>query len=119
MKLLAIDDLADNLVSLAALLRACLPGCETETAPSGREGIEKARAFQPDAILLDIQMPEMDGFETCLALKEDPFTRHVPVIFLTARNDDPASRIRGLEIGGDAFLTKPVDPGELTAQAEG
>jgi len=118
MRLLAIDDLPDNLVSLTALLRACLPGCETATATSGREGIEKARSFRPDAILLDIQMPEMDGFETCRVLKEDPDTRHVPVIFLTARNDDPASRIRGLGIGGDAFLTKPVDPGELTAQVK-
>ena len=115
MRLLAIDDLADNLVSLSALLRVVLPGCVTATASSGREGIEKARSFQPDTILLDIEMPGMDGFETCRELKADPATRHIPVIFLTARGTSTTSRVRGLEIG-DAYLAKPVDPGELTAQ---
>lgn len=118
MKILAIDDLADNLVSLSALLRTFLPGCETETAQSGKEGIEKARISQPDTILLDVQMPGMDGFEVCRVLKKDPATCHIPVIFLTAQNTDSASRIRGLEIGGDAFLSKPVDPGELMAQVK-
>lgn len=118
MKILAIDDLADNLVSLSALLRTFLPGCETETAQSGKEGIEKARISQPDTILLDVQMPGMDGFEVCRVLKKDPVTCHIPVIFLTAQNTDSASRIRGLKVGGDAFLSKPVDPGELMAQVK-
>ncbi len=116
MRILAIDDRADNLVSLAAMLRTYLPGCEVATALSGEEGVEKARAFDPDTILLDIQMPGMDGFETCRILKSDPAARHIPIIFLTAQNTDPASRIKGLEIGGDAFLAKPVEPGELMAQ---
>ncbi len=118
MRLLAIDDVPDNLVALSALLRTYLPGCDVETASSGLEGIAKARSREPDTILLDIQMPGMDGFEVCRLLKEDPLTRHVPIVFLTARNADSASRIRGLEIGGDAFLSKPVDPGELTAQVK-
>ena len=116
MKLLAIDDKPDNLVALAAMLRTYLPGCEVATARSGSAGVEKARAFEPDTILLDIQMPGMDGFEACRILKGDPATRHIPIIFLTAQNADPASRIHGLEIGGDAFLAKPVEPGELMAQ---
>lgn len=116
MRILAIDDNEDNLVSVEALLRSCLPGSETETALSGPEGIEKARTFQPDTILLDVRMPGMDGFETCRVLKQGTATRHIPVIFLTAQQGDAASRIRGLEIGGDAFLTKPVDSAELTAQ---
>jgi PAS domain S-box-containing protein len=116
MKILAIDDNADNLISLAAMLRAFLPGCATATAISGTTGIEQARAFQPDTILLDIQMPGVDGYQTCEALKRDPATRHIPIIFLTARKTDSASRIQGLELGGDAFLTKPVEPGELLAQ---
>lgn len=116
MKILAIDDVAGNLVSLSALLRTYLPGCETETASTGLEGIEKARSFQPDAILLDIQMPGMDGYEVCKALKGESSTGHIPVIFLTAQSTDSVSRIRALEIGGDAFLAKPVDPAELTAQ---
>lgn len=116
MRILAIDDNADNLVSVVALLRSCLPGCETETARSGPEGIEKARAFQPDTILLDVRMPGMDGFEVCRVLKGDPATCHIPVVFLTAQQGDSQSRARGLEIGGDAFLTKPVETAELTAQ---
>ncbi|MHB1047921.1 MAG: PAS domain S-box protein [Thermoanaerobaculia bacterium] len=116
MRILAIDDNADNLVSVEALLRACLPGCETSCARSGPEGIEKARELQPDTILLDVRMPGMDGFEACRILKQDPATRHIPVVFLTAQQGDAAARIHGLEIGGDAFLTKPVEAGELTAQ---
>ncbi len=116
MKLLAISDDADSLVSLAVMLQTYLPGCGMATALSGEEGVEKARAFDPDTILLDIQMPGMDGFEVCRILKGDPATRHIPVIFLTGRNTDPATRIRGLETGGDAFLAKPVEPGELMAQ---
>lgn len=116
MRILAVDDNSDNLVSVTALLNAYLAGCETETATSGPEGIEKARTFQPDVILLDIQMPGMDGFETCRILRQDPESGHVPVVFLTACGTDAARKIRGLECGGDAFLAKPVEPGELTAQ---
>ena len=116
MKILAIDDNPDNLVSLTAILRGFLPDCHIRTALSGASGIEKARGFQPDTILLDIQMPGMDGFAVCQALKSDPATQHIPVIFLTAMSTDPASRIRGLEIGGDAFVAKPIEPGELMAQ---
>ncbi len=116
MKVLVIDDNNDNLVSLTAMLRNFLPGCQTLTALSGREGIDKARTFGPDTILLDIQMPDMDGFQVCRALKTDPATCHIPVIFLTAQSTNPSSRIHGLEIGGDAFLAKPVEPGELMAQ---
>lgn len=116
MRILAIDDNADNLVAIEALLKSCLPGCETQTAHSGPEGIEKAGAFQPDTILLDVRMPEMDGFEACRRLKGDPATCHIPIIFLTAQQGDSQSRARGLEIGGDAFLTKPVETAELTAQ---
>jgi PAS domain S-box-containing protein len=116
MRILAIDDNADNLVSIEALLKSCLPGCETETARSGPEGIEKARTFQPDTILLDVRMPGMDGFESCRVLKGDPATCHIPVVFLTAQQGDSQTRARGLEIGGDAFLTKPVETAELTAQ---
>lgn len=116
MKILAIDDNVDNLVALEGLLRSCLPGCETRTASSGPEGIEMAREFQPDTILLDVRMPGMDGFEVCRALKGDGATRHIPVVFLTANPGDRSGRVHGLEIGGDAFLEKPVETAELTAQ---
>ncbi len=116
MRVLAIDDNADNLVALEALLRAYLPGCQTATARNGPEGLEQASRFQPDVVLLDIQMPGMDGFEVCQALKASGVTRHIPVVFLTAQGSAPATRIRALEAGGDAFLSKPVEPGELMAQ---
>ncbi len=116
MKILVIDDNRDNLVSVTAMLRNYLPGCETETAESGTDGIGKARSFLPDTILLDIRMPGLDGYQVCRIIKSDSDLRHIPIIYLTAVDSDPASKIKGLESGGEAFLTKPVDPGELMAQ---
>jgi CheY-like chemotaxis protein len=118
MKLLAIDDLRDNLLTLGALIKIFIPTATLETALSGAEGIHKARAIQPDAILLDILMPEMDGFETTRRLKADPVTCHIPVILLTALKTDSAGKVKGLESGADAFLTKPIDESELVAQVK-
>jgi len=64
-KILAIDDKKDNLVSISALLKYLIPGCNVITAKSGPEGIEKAKIESPDTILLDIKMPGMDGYEVC------------------------------------------------------
>jgi len=115
-KILAIDDKMDNLITLSALLKNLMPDCAVITAQSGRGGIEKARAELPDAILLDVKMPDMDGFETCRRLKSGERTRHIPVIMITAIRTDPQSRIKGLEIGADAFLAKPIDEYELVSQ---
>ncbi|MCP3939952.1 MAG: response regulator [Desulfobacteraceae bacterium] len=114
--ILAIDDKQDNLLSLSALLKSTIPGCRIVTALSGGQGIKKAKTQNPDIILLDVHMPEMNGFETCRILKSDHGTKHIPVIMLTAVKTDPESRIKGLEIGSDAFLSKPIDQFELTAQ---
>ena len=115
-KLLIIDDEKDNLTSITALLRNYLPSCETLTAQSGAEGIKIAKSENPDAILLDIIMPKMDGYEVCKRLKEDESTKHIPIVMITAIMTDPESRIKGLELGADAFLAKPIDPTELIAQ---
>ncbi len=115
-KILAIDDKRDNLTALAALLKALMPECSVIVAQSGPEGIEKAQREQPDTILLDIHMPGMDGFETCRRLKADERTRHIPVVMITAVRTDGPSRIKGLEAGADAFLSKPVDEQELVSQ---
>jgi len=115
-KILAIDDKLDNLVTLSALLKNLMPSCAVITAQSGMEGIEKAGSELPDAILLDVRMPDMDGFETCRRLKSDETTKHIPVIMITAIKTDPQSRIKGLEIGADAFLAKPIDQYELVSQ---
>jgi len=117
-KILLIDDKKDNLISFSAIIKEFLKGTSVITAESGKEGIEKAVKGQPDLILLDIIMPKMDGFETCKRLKEREITKHIPIIFITAIKTDSDSRIRGLEIGADAFLNKPIDPAELIAQVK-
>ncbi|NQU84876.1 MAG: PAS domain S-box protein [Mariniphaga sp.] len=115
-KILVIDDKKDNLTTIEALLKIKLPGCKILTALSGKEGIEIANKEQPDTILLDIIMPGMDGYEVCKRLKENESTKHIPVVMITAIKTDPESRIKGLDMGADAFLSKPIDQGELSAQ---
>jgi len=115
-KILAIDDKRDNLVTLSALLKNLMSDCAVIAAQSGLEGIGKAKTELPDAILLDVKMPEMDGFETCRRLKIDESTKHIPVIMITAIKTDPQSRIKGLECGANAFLAKPIDQSELVSQ---
>ncbi len=86
------------------------------TASSGTEGLDTAAAEIPNVILLDIIMPGMDGYSVCRKLKADKELCDIPVVFITAITGDKDSRIRALECGGDAFLSKPVDESELTAQ---
>lgn len=114
--ILVIDDKKDNLVTMKALLKNLIPGCVILTAQSGEEGLALTLAEKPDTIILDVKMPGMDGYQVCKALKSDPETGNIPVIFLTAIKTDTASKVEGLKIGADAFLTKPVDPAELEAQ---
>jgi PAS domain S-box-containing protein len=117
-KILAIDDKMDNLVTLSALLKNLMPDCTVVTTQSGIEGLKEAKAGQPDVILLDVKMPDMDGFETCCRLTSDEATRHIPVIMVTAIKTDPESRIKGLEIGANTFLAKPIDEYELVSQVK-
>lgn len=116
LKILAIDDQRDNLVTLKAVLGDALPGCRLLTALDGLHGISLAQAEDPDAILLDIIMPDMDGFEVCRRLKAEDRVRDIPVIFLTAMGTDRALRVEALEAGAEAFLAKPPDEQELVAQ---
>jgi CheY-like chemotaxis protein len=113
---LAIDDKADNLVTLSALLKMTMPDVTVQTAQSGQEGIDKAKAALPDVILLDVVMPGIDGYDVCQRLRADSATRHIPIVLLTALATDAQSRIGGLRAGADAFLAKPIDEGELCAQ---
>lgn len=115
-KILAIDDQSDNLVTLKAIDKTHLKNCGLLTATSGREGIDLAISEKPDVILLDVIMPGLDGFEVCSILKANPETRHIPVIILTAIKTDAESRVKGLNLGADAFLPKPIDAIELAAQ---
>lgn len=114
--ILAIDDNQDNLVTISALLKLLIPSSDVITASSGEEGIHKAITGHPDTILLDIHMPGMDGFDTCRELKIIEATAHIPVIMLTAVRTDSKSRVRALDLGADAFLSKPIDEAALAAQ---
>lgn len=117
-RILAIDDNLDNLITLQAMLKLLIEDCEIFTATSGRQGIEMAMEEQPDTILLDIHMPGIDGFETCRLLKQNSSTSHIPVIILTAISTDSKSRVKALELGADAFLSKPINETELAAQVK-
>ena len=117
-KILAIDDKEDNLISLSAILKSFIPGCAVITALSGLEGIEKAKDESPDTILLDIIMPDMDGYEVCKRLKENKNTKHIPVIMISGILTGPTNLIKGLDIGADAYLTKPIDEHVLIAQVK-
>jgi response regulator RpfG family c-di-GMP phosphodiesterase/putative methionine-R-sulfoxide reductase with GAF domain len=116
LKILAIDDIPDNLISLKAVIRDAFRDAKIFTASNGREGIELARREEPTVILLDIVMPGMDGYEVARIMKADEQLKHIPLIFLTALKTDKKSRIKALEIGAEAFLAKPIDETELTAQ---
>ncbi len=115
-KVLAIDDNPDNLISIKALIKESFPFAQIFTALNGIQGIEIAAAHDPDVILLDIVMPDMDGFEVCKKLKADEALKDIPVVFVTALKSDKQSRIYALECGAEAFLAKPMDESELTAQ---
>ncbi len=116
-KILVVDDNNDNLVVLKALLTEAFNNIKIFLALSGQEALKLALSEEPDVIILDIVMPEMDGFEVCQQIKSNESTKFIPVVFLTAHNDKH-SKIKALEIGADAFLSKPVDEAELTAQVK-
>jgi diguanylate cyclase (GGDEF)-like protein/PAS domain S-box-containing protein/putative nucleotidyltransferase with HDIG domain len=113
--ILAIDDNPDNLLTLKALLSEPFPELTVLTATSGSEGLVLAASQMPDVILLDIVMPGMDGYAVCRALKADPQFCDIPIVFVTAIGQQRESRIKALECGAEAFLTKPIDESELTA----
>ncbi|MBU2554659.1 MAG: response regulator [Bacteroidetes bacterium] len=115
-KILVIDDIRDNLITLKALIRESFPGIEILLAQNGKDGLLMAREQNPDVVLLDILMPEMDGFEVCRLFKSDPVLVDIPVLFVTALKSDRNNRVKALEVGAEGFLTKPVDEVELSAQ---
>ncbi len=90
-------------------------GYETSTATNGTEALESIAADPPDLVLLDVMMPDIDGITVCRMLKDDPKTRLIPVVIMTALNAQE-DRIRGIEAGADDFLSKPVDDRELIAR---
>ena len=104
-KILAIDDTPANLMTLGAALSK---NYELHFAASGQEGLDQALSTLPDLILLDVMMPEMDGYEVCRRLKADEHLACIPVVFVTALTDI-GNEAKGLEVGAVDFLTKPIN----------
>src|SRR3954469_13902761 len=112
-RILVVDDIAANVRLLEAKLAA--EYFEVVTASSGPEALEIINRNVPDIVLLDVMMPEMDGFEVCTRIRANAKTRFLPVVMVTALSD-PSDRVRGLEAGADDFLTKPVNDLALFAR---
>src|SRR6201992_2096640 len=112
-RILVVDDVAANVKLLEARLSA--EYFDVLTASSGAEALSICARAECDMILLDVMMPDMDGFEVCRRLKSTPATHFIPVVMVTAL-DSPSDRVRGLEAGADDFLTKPVSDVVLIAR---
>jgi CheY-like chemotaxis protein len=115
-KALLVDDRKENLTALAALLQG-LP-VEPVSVTSGEAALKKLLVDDFAVIMLDAQMPEMDGFETANHIKARERTRHIPIIFLTAADRDAQLALRGYAVGAVDYLTKPVDPFVLRAKVD-
>ena len=112
-RVLVVDDIPANVKLLEARLSA--EYFDVVTASGGRQALEICERAECDIVLLDVMMPDIDGFEVCRRLKANPATHFIPVVMVTAL-DSPADRVRGLEAGADDFLTKPVSDVVLIAR---
>ncbi|MFM7106687.1 MAG: response regulator transcription factor [Flavobacteriales bacterium] len=104
-KILLVDDEKDILELVGFNLEK--EGFEVHTASDGRKALEIARKIQPDLVLLDVMMPEMDGMETCREMRDDPKLKNVMIAFLTARGED-YSQLAGFDAGADDYIQKPI-----------
>ncbi len=114
-KILIVDDEVYILHILDFSLGA--EGYEVITAADGEEALAKARGEKPDLVVLDVMMPKVDGFEACRRLKNDPETRELPVILLTAKGRE-VDRKMGIEVGADDYMVKPFSPSKLIQKIE-
>lgn len=114
-KILVVDDEPDVTDLVAYHLKA--KGFHVETVNDATASISKARAYQPDLLILDIMMPDLSGIQICRILRADPKLSKVPIIFLTAKAE-PHDRIEGLESGADDYMGKPFSPKELVLRVE-
>jgi diguanylate cyclase (GGDEF)-like protein len=111
--ILIVDDNPTNLSVLSIALKAA--GYRTRVAMDGESAIEQVQVDAPELILLDVQMPGIDGFETCLRLKANPVTQDIPIIFITA-SVDLDNKVKGLSIGAVDYITKPFQKEEVLAR---
>jgi CheY-like chemotaxis protein len=110
---LLVEDTLDTLEAFTHFLRGT--GFRVETATDGRQAVDKARALLPDVVVMDLALPELDGWEATHRIKSDPLTRHIPVVAFTGHAFQQ-SKESARQAGCDAFLIKPLDPAQLVAE---
>ena len=115
-KILIVDDEPDAVELIEFNLKAA--GFDVLTAADGAQALRHARSRQPDLIVLDVMLPELDGLQVCKALRHDPATANIPIIMLTAKAAE-IDRVLGLELGADDYVTKPFSPRELVLRVKG
>jgi len=114
-KILAVDDDPDQLRAVCGCLSDA--GYVTSTARNGHEALEKARSVSPDLIVMDLAMPQLDGYSVCVKLRKDADTASIPVLLLTGFSSDFARRT-GFDAGASDYLVKPFNPEELVSKVE-
>jgi CheY-like chemotaxis protein len=114
--ILVVEDNLDNYELVRTILD--LAGYDTFLAVNGRDGVTAARKQKPDLILMDMSLPEMDGWDATKLIRQDPETAHIPLIALTVHTL-PIERKRAMDAGVDAYLPKPYDAGQLIRLVEG
>src|SRR5690348_5053019 len=112
-RILVVDDTPANIQALAAILKE--QGYQISVATNGKQALDAMAKVQPDLILLDVMMPEMDGFETCRRLKASEQWQQIPIIFLTAKTDT-TDIVQGYELGAMDYVAKPFNAHELLAR---
>ncbi len=114
-KILIVDDDMDNLKLIGLMLQR--QGYEVSAASTGGQALTKIAGDQPDLVILDVMMPDMNGYEVCRRLRTNPGTKHIPIIMFTAKTliDD---KVAGFEAGADDYLTKPTHPAELASRIQ-
>ena len=112
-RILVVDDTPANIQTLAATLKP--QGYQVSVATNGQQALEVMSRIQPDLILMDIMMPEMDGFEACERIKATPAWHEIPIIFLTAKTET-ADLVMGFELGAVDYVAKPFNAHELLAR---
>lgn len=115
-RVLVVEDTPENLLLMSYLLKAF--GHEVSVATDGRQGVAMAEQTSPDVVVMDLQMPVMDGFQAALQLRSDPSTRSLPLIAVTA-SAMVGDREKILSAGFDGYIAKPIDPESFVAEVEG
>ena len=114
-KVLIVDDNSEYLALLRLSFKAA--GFSIATATNGIDALKKVRSVSPDAILLDLVLPELDGFAVCETLRRDSATSSIPIVILTGLASE-FSRLAGMECGASAYFTKPVSPSDLVSSIQ-